>query len=165
MPAGSTYSTIATTTVSSAANTVTLSSIPSTYTDLILVVQGTTSTGTGTHSVTLRVNGDTGTNYSVTIVDGSGSSVATYAESNQTSLNLGIFATPNQANSIFCIQNYANTTTNKTFLGRGNNSNDYLRVGVGLWRNTVAINSVSIFNSATTFAAGTTMTLYGITAA
>ena len=164
MPAGSTYSTIATTTVSSAANTVTLSSIPSTYTDLILIVAGTTSAGT-THSVTIRVNGDTGTNYSVTILDGDGSAKASYRESNQSSLNLGILATPNQANSIFHFQNYANTAINKSILGRGNNPAGYVRLGVGVWRNTAAINSVSIFNSATTFAAGTTMTLYGITAA
>lgn len=164
MPAGSTYSTIATTTVSSAANTVTLSSIPSTYTDLILIVAGTTSAGT-THSVTIRVNGDTGNNYSVTLLDGNGSATASYRESNQSNLNLGIFATPNQSNSIFHFQNYANTTTHKTVLGRGNNPNGYVRLGVGVWRNTAAINSVSIFNGATTFAVGTTMTLYGIAAA
>jgi hypothetical protein len=159
-----TYEPIATTTVSSASATVTLSSISGSYTDLILIVQGTLSSG-GTGSINIRVNGDTGSNYSATQLDGNGSSAASYRETSQTSANLGILSGASECNSIFHFQNYANNTTYKTMLARGNNGAGYVRAAVGLWRSTAAINSISIFNPATTYAVGTTLSLYGIKAA
>jgi len=59
--------------------------------------------------------------------------------------------------------NYSNTTTYKTFLGRGNDPSSFVRQGVGLWRNTAAITSFSV--SGVTFSTGVTATLYGIKAA
>ena len=60
MPA--TYEPISTTTLGSAVNSVTLSSIPATYTDLVLVWKGSFSaSGSG---VGVRFNGDSGANYS-----------------------------------------------------------------------------------------------------
>jgi hypothetical protein len=50
MPAGNTYEAIATQTLGSAAASVTFSSIPGTYTDLVLVVAGTLTTGTEKYS-------------------------------------------------------------------------------------------------------------------
>jgi len=159
-----TYEPIATTTVSSASATVTLSSIPATFTDLILIVQGTMSSG-NVHSVNIRVNGDTGNNYSDTQLDGDGSTAASYRDTNQSSANLGILRGSGQSNSIFHFQNYANTTTYKTILARGNDGAGYVRAAVGLWRSTAAINSISIYNPATTYAVGTTLSLYGIASA
>jgi hypothetical protein len=47
-----------------------------------------------------------------------------------------------------------------------NNGNTGVDSSVGLWRNTAAINSITILNdNATTFATGTTFNLYGIAAA
>ena len=64
MAAGSTYTPIATTTLSSAQSSVTFSSLGS-YTDIILVYAGT-GTSTDTQGIRFQVNGDTGTNYSNT---------------------------------------------------------------------------------------------------
>jgi hypothetical protein len=166
MAAGSTYTPIATTTLGSAASSYTFSSIPSTYTDLILIASGAMNTGADS-SVNIQVgNGsiDTGTNYSATQLDGNGTSAASYRESSASNLNIGIFSTAN-SNSIYHFLNYANTTTYKTILGRGN-SDVYMRQAVGLWRSTNAINQIKVFNSSgRSFITGTTFTLYGIQAA
>lgn len=158
----STYEPIATTTLGSAVTSVTLSSIPSTYTDLILVVNHTTSTGVGWF---MRYNGDTGSNYSYTYVGGNGSAAESYRDQNLTYTRVGNSYTT-IGNTIIQIQNYSNTTTNKTHLSRTNSSSAFVAAMVGLWRNTAAINSVTLLTGTTdTFSAGSTFTLYGIKAA
>ena len=67
-----TYDPIATTTLGSAASTITFSSIPNTFTDLRLVLFGVTLNATGTYNQ-IRFNNDTGTNYSWTQLLGNGS--------------------------------------------------------------------------------------------
>ena len=163
MPAGNTYEAIATQTLGSAAASVTFSSIPSTYTDLVLVVTGTVSTG---DNLALQFNGDTGNNYSWTYLIGSGSSAVSARTSNTNQvLSIG-FGTSTIANAIWQINNYSNTTTNKTVINRGNRSDDGVSAWVGLWRNTAAINSIVVktgggYNLNT----GTVVSLYGIAAA
>ncbi len=68
-----TYVPISTTTLGSNASTVSFSSIPGTYTDLVIVM-GVISTSNTGHYVYLQYNGDTGSNYSTTILTGTGSS-------------------------------------------------------------------------------------------
>jgi hypothetical protein len=114
MAAGNTYVAIAEQTLGTAAASVTFSSISGAYTDLVLVVTGT-MTG-GPDSVVLQFNGDTGSNYSTTILSGNGSS----ASSLRVSTNNGGLIESAQSNSIIHIMNYANSTTYKTILGRGN---------------------------------------------
>ena len=161
----STYTPIASITLASATAEITFTGIPQTYTDLVLVVAGTYSSG-GVGSVDIRVgNGsiDTGSNYSATQLDGFGSSAASYRDTSATNLNLGVAST-SQSTNIFHFMNYANTTTNKTILSRGNEPT-YVRAAVGLWRSTSAINQIRIRNSGgTTFASNTTFNLYGINA-
>jgi ethanolamine utilization microcompartment shell protein EutL len=69
-----TYEPIATTTLGSAAASYTFSSISGSYTDLILVVDATTTAGN--RALQLVLNSDTGTNYSATYITGDGSSTA-----------------------------------------------------------------------------------------
>ena len=162
MPAGSTYSTIATTTLGSAASSYTFSSIPSTYTDLILIRSGGISSP---DEIALRFNGDTGSNYSYTNVSGYGTGTASGRGTNQT-MGRGGAAWTATNNTIWQIMNYANTTTNKTFLQRYNDPGDTVGAAVTLWRSTAAINSVQVLNlTGQNFTTGTTFTLYGITAA
>jgi hypothetical protein len=162
MAAGSTYTPIATTTLGSAASSYTFSSIPSTYTDLVLIFNGAITTGFDAIAVT--VNGDTGTNYSRTVLSGNGSAASSFNSANATSMQIGIMGTEN-SNTIFNIQNYSNTTTYKTFLSRANSSANVTRANVGLWRSTSAINRIDLTAASSTFIAGTTFTLYGIAAA
>ena len=171
MAAGSTYEPISTTTLGSTASSVTFSSIPSTYTDLVLVATGTTG-ASGTTTKTNVGNGsiDTGANYSVTRVAGTGSAAASDRITSETYCYNEWYANWNntsQAVTIIHFFNYANTTTYKTFLMRGNNTATGVDATVGLWRSTSAINTIQFAarNVSTVLNIGTTLTLYGIKAA
>jgi hypothetical protein len=166
MAAGSTYTPLATTTTASSAASVTFSSISGAYTDLVIVSNGGSSTSTDLH---IQFNGDTATNYSRTVLSGSGtaatstrqSSVAYYRASAQGYLNTSF---PNFV-GLINIMNYSNTTTYKTALSRTNNAGTGLDASVGLWRNTAAITSITLFTDVGTFTNGSTFTLYGIASA
>ena len=163
MAAGSTYTPIATVTASGVSTILVMSSIPSTYTDLILIGQ---FPKVGAGSTRINVNSDTGANYSQTILYGNGTSAASGAETNQTKFFLIDYlssstTTPNM--SIMHFMNYSNTTTYKTFLERSGAADKGTVAQVGLWRNTAAINRIDV-SDASNFSAGTTFTLYGIAA-
>lgn len=146
------------------ATSVTLSSIPATYTDLVLIMNGTASSGT---NVYVRFNGDTGANYSSTMLAGNGSSATSGRNANDTSIQafFGYYDTTG-GTTIMQVMNYSNTSTNKTALARYNYTTNEARMAVGLWRNTSAINSITLLTSnAATFPSSTTFTLYGIKAA
>lgn len=162
MAAGSTYTPIATNTLSSTATSVTFSSIASTYTDLVLICQ---TTGASLDALVLQFNGDTATNYSTQNLYGSGTAASAGVDSNITYIYTGLSGTL-QTQSIYNIMNYSNTTTYKTTLGTGDAPNAQLRTGVGLWRSTAAINSIKIFRTASSnMNIASTFTLYGIAAA
>jgi hypothetical protein len=163
MPAGNTYTQIASTTLGSAAASVTFSSIAGTYTDLILIVAGKDVTSYA--GAQLQFNGDTGNNYSQTILYGDGAAAQSIRGSNVAQMNIGLASNTGMPNNIFQIMNYANSTTYKTALGRGNVTDQTLRIGVGLWRNTAAITSVTALVAGDQWATGATFSLYGITAA
>ena len=164
MAAGSTYTPIATTTLGSSANSYTFSSIPSTYTDLVIVAV-LTGTPNGLNPL-IEFNGDTTPNTSTTYLRGNGSS----ASSGRTSSYglLGYINNSQPCNFIINVQNYSNATTYKTTLFRWNTTADETGAGVILWRATpAAINSIKIKSLSGTdnFSAGSTFTLYGIAAA
>jgi len=158
----STYEPIATTTLGSTASGITFSSIPATYTDLRLVISLIPAAGTRAN---LQFNGDTGTNYSRTLVYADGSSALTIQTANAS------FISPNTSDITgvslwtYDIFSYAGST-NKTALSTVSadaNGSGWVNRGVHLWRSTSAINSIYVyFATANTFAAGTTATLYGI---
>lgn len=164
MPA--TYEPIATTTLSSAAASITFSSISSAYTDLKLVFVGI---GTGNLNADIRFNNDTNTNYSNTIIYGTGATAASSNGTSKTSIDLsidGINATQPHFYEID-IFSYAGSTY-KTMLNKAsedNNGSGFSANLVGLWRSTSAINRIDLIVSANNFASGTTATLYGIKSA
>jgi hypothetical protein len=161
MPAGPTYEPIATQTLGSPSTSITFSSIPSTYTDLILVVSGP-SADTGGYGITL--NGDTGTNYSRIYLYANGSSTASGITTNFTSLYQG--GNGPLKMGIHQIFNYSNSTTYKTMFTRYGATTDYGTVAfVGTWRNTAVVTSLSILNGGSGFSTGCMFTLYGIKAA
>jgi hypothetical protein len=155
-------------TVGTATSSVSFTSINQGYTDLVLVVSGQMTGGGGASAVLLQFNGDTSSNYSVTLMTGDGSSATSSRVSNQSSLNLGLGtdASGQVATNIMQIMNYSNATTYKTVLSRAGIAGDRTRAYVGLWRATpAAITSIAITNNgATNFAAGSTFSLYGIAA-
>jgi len=168
MPAGSTYTPIATTTLGSTTASYTFTSIPSTYTDLVLIAR--IVTGSGTPGVGYQVgNGsiDAGSNYSTTVLYGNGSTATSARYTSQTVIYGNITGDgASVVTSIAHFQNYSNTTTNKTVLARHSSAADLVMANVGLWRSTSAINQIKVLAlGANTYAAGTTFTLYGIASA
>lgn len=156
-----TYEPIATSTTTGT-STITFSSIPATYTDLILVATGYENAGGGGYFA-LRLNGDTGTNYSRTALRGNGSSPSSARGTNETAWYPD-FATDSSA-VILHIMNYANTNTYKTSIGRFNQTTVSTVGQVNLWRSTSAINEVKLLSSAGGNTLIGTFTLYGIKAA
>lgn len=159
-----TYEPIATTTLSSAGN-LTFSSIPSTYTDLVLVGVGT---ATSTGDIRIRFNNDTGTNYSNTVLLADGNVGRSARSTGGTSGIISLYwfgLQTDQANWIINIQNYSNTTTYKTALARSDDASRETDSIVALWRSTAAIDRIDLFVNNSTFASGTNFSLYGIKAA
>jgi hypothetical protein len=169
MAAAQTYEPIATSTLGTATNTVTFSSISQTYTDLILVCTGKNSTAYD--GIDIRVgNGslDTGSNYAIIAVNGNGSNAQSFRDSNASSMtNMGITSASKVQVSTYHFMNYSNTTTYKTVLGRSSVQDFRVAAIVGLWRSTSAINTVSLRsdNASYNFTVGSTFTLWGIKAA
>lgn len=155
-----TYTPIASITLGANATSVTFSSIPQTYTDLIVIFNGRTD---GDENTNLQFNSDTGNNYSVTALYGNGSTVTSNRQSNVGSIGLGGISSGSdeQGTVIVQIMNYANTTTNKTVISRANNST-YVQLRAGTRRNTEAITAITIKADSTTFLSGATFDLYGI---
>ena len=173
----STYTPIATTTLGSAAADITFSSIPSTYTDLVLVLSNIVcSVNSSNILIAVGTGGsiDGGTNYSYTNLLGDTSNGASSKRaSTQTKILLAYYQGASNSSSypsqaIYNLQNYSNSTTYKTILGRGtvfNSTGQETSAVVGLWRNTGAINIIKLYPDTGNYNAGTVATLYGVTAA
>ena len=165
MAAGATYEPIATNTLNSAAANVTFSSISGSYTDLIIVCN---AKGTSSQSVRMQFNSDTATNYSSTQLSATtGDGLVNSARfTNVDEIRIGYYqsglSTTDFLPCIIQIQNYSNSTTYKTALGR---SAQQSVETVGLWRSTSAITAVKLYPASGNFESGSTFTIYGIAAA
>lgn len=166
-----TYDALDKVTVATATPSITFSSIPSTYTDLVIVASfKAASTTIVTPSI--RFNGDTNTNYSNTSMYSNASTVTSYNWANTNKGYLGDFYAGVSSNAfipyIIHINNYSNSSTYKTVLCRYNqinSSNAEIGETVAMWRNTSAISSVTLTSDGgQNFAVGSTFSLYGIKA-
>jgi len=165
----STYEKIATTTLGSASATVTFSSIPATYTDLMLIAK-TSQDGSAAATLYVRFNSDTNQNYSFTRIFGDGSTAYSGREYNATAGGVAIIGNQtidSAGTSIVNILNYANSTTYKTCISRGSDvASTYVSAYCTLWRSTSAITNIDLkFGSTGGFVnarSGSTFTLYGI---
>jgi len=169
MAAGNTYNPIATTTFGSAVANYTFTSIPTTYTDLILVCSMKMAT-TADHFYFQAGNGsvDTGANYSYINIYGDGTNASSNKTSGQTDGRCTYASTLRTVSFtpvILHFMNYANTSIYKTVLSRASGSADGVDYTVNLWKGTSAINTIKIESGGNTFAIGCTLTLYGISAA
>lgn len=159
-----TYDCIATTTLTSNTTEVNFTSISGSYTDLVLIFEGTS---TSDLDICLQFNSDTGSNYSSTSLSGNGSTASSSRNSNVSKgITIGIITgtrTIARAN----IMNYSNTTTNKTVISRVDSTNATygLMARVGLWRSTAAITSIRFhLDVSSAIASGSTFALYGVKA-
>jgi len=163
-----TYEKIATT-VGAGTRSINFTSIPATYTDLVLVANLTTASAT---NMRMRFNSNVATNYSTTHLYGTGASQASGRENTENGSLIDFGAGyPNGgsnsiSNYIININNYVNATTYKTYLIRAANPDTGTEITVGLWRQTSAINAIEIYTSSGSgvISSNSTFALYGIKA-
>ena len=166
--ATNTYVTLDTKTVSTATPSVTFTNIPTTYTDLVMVINGGLSAVN--QSFRFQVgNGtlDTGNNYSYTYMAANGSTNPSGRASTTNGFNVYHLSGQSDANiknsAILHFQNYSSTTANKTIICRGSSDLETAAT-VALWRGTSAINTIIVGTTSGNLVAGTTISLYGIKA-
>lgn len=161
-----TYSLIASATGTGSSNTVSFSSIPATFTDLVVIFDGAVASG-GTAGLTFTINNvTTGNLYSYTRVQGNGTTASSSRATSANDGNFGYISSSNRSMSILNIMDYANTTTFKTTISRSLTSDATDgRVGayVTLYQGTAAINRVDII-ATQNFTTASTFKLYGIQA-
>ena len=147
---------LATTTLGASASSVTFSSIPSGYRDLILVVAGT---GSSSGSIRIQMNNDTGSNYTYVDAFGNGSSAASSSGTLTSAIVADLYAT--ESNGIAHIMDYSATYNQKTILARGNAASGIARMVANRWANTSAVTEIDVFPSSGNFNSGSTISLYG----
>jgi hypothetical protein len=158
---------IASVTLTANTGPIIFSNIPQTYQDLMFVVNATAQNGNGFIYVTF--NGTYPNTFSSTYLNGQGSTAGSARVTANDKVDfVGSSATiPSTIISHFL--NYANTSTNKTFLSRwagDYNGSGFTRLIVSLLQQTAGINGIQI-NTQTgsdKFLPGSTFTLYGIRA-
>ena len=147
-------------------------SIPSTYTDLIIVGRGNSSNGN--KDLTMRFNNDSGSNYSGVYMSSDALNNTTQygITGTQTLGFVDYYGALNEYEFNTCtinILNYASTSVYKCWVGQ---SQSIVLLGSdligGQWSSTSAINRVTITSggaATATFAKGSEYSLYGVKAA
>ena len=148
---------LATVTLGSSASSVTFSSIPATYRDLVVVIEGGSS---GTVVQLIYFNNDTGANYSSVRMFGNGSTAGSEAVSSPRIGNSYSSSTLTKVQ----IMDYSATDKHKTYLARNDRAASIVIAEAGRWANTSAITSVKVQPTTGTYNSGTTVNLYGVIA-
>jgi hypothetical protein len=154
----------------SAAASIEFTSIPGTYTDLVIVASLRSARSTELDDIYMRINGVV-TDRTRRSLYGTGSAAASESASN------AYVATVNAANSTsntftsveVYLPNYAGST-NKSLSAisaqEANSSTAYIFATAGLWSQTAAVTSVEFYsNNSQNIASGSSFFLYGITKA
>jgi hypothetical protein len=164
-------------TLGSAAASVTFSSIPSTYTDLLITYSARSiRSGQRADNINIRFNGSSATNYSYRYLEGNGSTVGSFNGSAQAQLIVGYSTAATATASTFAsgeiyIPNYAGSTaksvssTSVTEHNGGTSGDAFILAFAGLWSLTDAITSVEVISQVANFAADSSFYLYAISRA
>lgn len=169
-----TYTLISSSTLGTAAASISFSSIPATYTDLVLVA--VPASASGTPNILIRVNSDSGNNYSWTGIQGNGTSATSGREINtvRTYGTIQYYSAMTTTLGTCMIKtnfmDYANAVAHKTWLSRADGAGYATEAVVGKWASTAAITTLDLYNyvgagNFVNFAAGSNFKLYGIEAA
>jgi len=162
----STYTPIASNTLGSAAADITFSSIPGTYTDLVLVLNG--GFATNTSDLYIQVGNstiDTGSNYSNTDLRGNGSAAASSRTSSVAYMRQNQNTVDSPSTWVINVMSYANTNVFKTLLSSFASAGNGVERTVSLWRSTSAITELKVYTSSGNLSSGFTASLYGVKAA
>jgi hypothetical protein len=167
------YESIATATLSSAASTISFTSIPSTFKHLQIrgILRDTRADYINT--VGIRFNSDSGSNYPSHTLWGDGANKGSYSSGLQSYADVSVSAGSTVASNIFGatvidILDYTDTNKNKTvraLAGMDANGSGEVRFSSGLWLSTTAINSITLyprFGTSPVFSIYSSLALYGI---
>ena len=162
------YVALATTTLGTATATVTFSSIPATYRDLIVIATGRSNRASAADLYLIRLNGSS-TGYSRVWMYGDGSTFNSFSDASLNELRPYALAGATAASGRFGflrmqIMDYMATDKHKTVLidEDAAQGNDVGRATYR-WANTAAVNQISVSPLlGTQLAIGTTISLYGI---
>lgn len=150
--------------LSVAAASITFSSIPADWLDLLLVtrVTGTVAAGAG-----VRVNGDTGTNYHDCLGLGVGASAVTISSASATYFDVGaapLASSLDRAAAYMWLHDYtsSNHKAVTTFVGESYSGSSSVMQGGGVYASTSPVTSLSVVATSSTFAAGSAAYLFGI---
>jgi len=168
-----TYFPITTTTVGAGgATNVEFTSIPGTYTDLLVSISlRTNDTGNDSGATRMTFNNDTGSNYSFKRIYGDGSAVGTGGTTGATYIRVGnnCPSSGNTANTFanvsLYIPNYTssnNKSTSEDNVGENNTTTAYIQMNAALWSGTSAITSIKFTAENANISQYSTFTLYGI---
>jgi hypothetical protein len=168
-----TYSLIQAVTVGSGGSaTIEFTSIPQTYTDLLLKLSLRSSiAGNNQGSAEMIFNNSTATNYSYRNLRGSGSATVSGTASSQAFIRVtNNHPTAGNTASIFCnseiyIPNYTSSqakSTSESNISENNDPTAFMHLVAGLWSLTSAITSIKLTSEATDFVQYSTAYLYGI---
>lgn len=153
----------------SAVASVDFTSLPGTYSKLLVSGIFRSDTATRFTGIYVRCNGDTAAHYLWSYVEnGANNQQTTLTNQMKTGNQDPSGATANEVASFELeFPYYAGTTWYKNMLSRGgmfefNNNNNYAYYGAAQWQSTAAINQITIFPSAGNFVAGTQIQIYGI---
>jgi hypothetical protein len=155
-----TYLPLANITLGSATASVTFSSIPATYRDLVVVINGA---ATAASNSICRFNGDTGSNYNEVLMLGFSGGTFSVSLSNRTSFSQLFMGTARTTN-VFQIMDYSATDKHKTTLLRMTEGGISTNATAGRFASSSAINQIlfDLEDSGVNYLAGTTFDLYGI---
>ena len=158
-------------TLTSAAATVTFSSIPATYTDLVLKFSVRSNQANVARTYFLKINGSSSAVYSSTILQGDGSAAISIRYSDETAGIRGTNGMPGTSatantfsNSEIYIPNYTSTTNKPVSLfgvTENNATESYIDPTAGLARITSAITSITL-TTADNFVSDSSFYLYGL---
>ena len=149
---------------------VTFSSIPSGYRDLVLRVSARSDDAATVRGFRLNFNGVSGTSYSETYLSGNGSAASSVRDSNISYSDLGVVSgNSTTANTFGSVEIYIPSYTvaqNKPISGfsasEDNATAAFIRANAGLFSNTSAITSIVATLNAGNFASGSSFYLYGL---
>jgi hypothetical protein len=167
----STYELINSSTLTTSAFGVTFSSIPTTFTDLMLRISARTDVGSNQDTVKLRFNNDTNTNYGRNTLFGGGSG-GVGSNNNLTTRILAPYVNGSTAQSDtfgaidFYIPSYRRSQYKElSAFGASENDNNlaYMGITAGLYTDTTPISTVTVEpENGGSFLSGSSFYLYGI---
>jgi hypothetical protein len=160
-----TYTPLANITLTGSAASVTFSSISQAYRDLILVATMPRTNVTDTNSY-VRLNGDSGGNYSYVQMFGNGSGAYSNSASSESQGRAFTYqnSTSRQYNGILQLMDYSATDKHKTFLTRYNGDDSGVGAFALRWASTSAVTTLLIYPGSGSYEAGATFALFGVAA-